>query len=99
MKKSITLICLAAILLPNLVFAFTFNKNNIISDQDLADVLDGSPVVLVMGAEGKGLRHLVGERCDRLARIPIDPQMESLNVSAASAISLYAAHMAQTKNR
>ena len=67
------------------------------ADQDLADVLDGSPVVLVMGAEGKGLRHLVGERCDRLARIPIHPQMESLNVSAASAIALYAAHMAQKK--
>jgi 23S rRNA (guanosine2251-2'-O)-methyltransferase len=65
------------------------------ADKDLADVLDGSPVVLVMGAEGKGLRHLVGERCDFLARIPIGAQMESLNVSAASAIALYAAHSAQ----
>jgi 23S rRNA (guanosine2251-2'-O)-methyltransferase len=65
------------------------------ADKDLADVLDGRPVVLVMGAEGKGLRHLVGERCDVLARIPIGAQMESLNVSAASAIALYAAHTAQ----
>jgi 23S rRNA (guanosine2251-2'-O)-methyltransferase len=67
------------------------------ADKDLADVLDGGPVVLVMGAEGKGLRHLVGERCDVLARIPIGAQMESLNVSAASAIALYAAHTAQAK--
>jgi 23S rRNA (guanosine2251-2'-O)-methyltransferase len=67
------------------------------ADRDLADVLDGSPTVLVMGAEGKGLRHLVGERCDHLARIPISPDMESLNVSAATAIALYAAHLAQTR--
>jgi 23S rRNA (guanosine2251-2'-O)-methyltransferase len=66
------------------------------ADKELSEVLDGSPVVLVMGAEGKGLRHLVGERCDFLARIPINAQMESLNVSAASAIALYAAHTAQT---
>ena len=37
MKKIITLICLAATLLPNAVFAFAFNKNNIISDSDLTD--------------------------------------------------------------
>ena len=67
------------------------------ADRELSEVLDGSPVVLVMGAEGKGLRHLVGERCDYLARIPIGAQMESLNVSAASAIALYAAHTAQTQ--
>ena len=67
------------------------------ADRELADVLDGSPTVLVMGAEGKGLRHLVGERCDHLARIPISPDMESLNVSAATAIALYAAHLAQTQ--
>lgn len=65
------------------------------AEHDLHEVLDGSPVVLVMGAEGKGLRQLVGTRCDRLARIPIHPHMESLNVSAATAIALYAAHMAQ----
>lgn len=65
------------------------------AEKELSEVLDGSPVVLVMGAEGKGLRHLVGERCDFLARIPIGAQMESLNVSAASAIALYAAYVAQ----
>ena len=69
------------------------------ADKELSDVLDGSPVVLVMGAEGKGLRHLVGERCDHLARIPIGAQMESLNVSAASAIALYAAYTAQKSHK
>ncbi len=48
------------------------------------------PIALVMGAEGAGLRPLVAETCARLARIPIASQMESLNVSAAAAVALYA---------
>jgi 23S rRNA (guanosine2251-2'-O)-methyltransferase len=46
---------------------------------------------LVLGAEGKGLRPLVAERCLTHARIPMSPTMESLNVAAAGAIALYAA--------
>lgn len=50
---------------------------------------DTRPVALVIGAEDKGLRQLVGERCERLARIPMAPGMESLNASVAAAIALY----------
>lgn len=52
--------------------------------------LDPPPkLVLVLGSEGEGLRRLVGESCDFLARIDIDPRMESLNVSVAAGIALY----------
>ena len=48
-------------------------------------------VVLVLGSEGEGLRRLVTEECDHLARLEIDPRMESLNVSVAAGIALYLA--------
>jgi 23S rRNA (guanosine2251-2'-O)-methyltransferase len=58
---------------------------------DLGQVLDGAPVVLVLGSEGEGLRRLVAEHCDELARIPMPGGFESLNVSAAAAVALYEA--------
>ncbi|OYX35322.1 MAG: 23S rRNA (guanosine(2251)-2'-O)-methyltransferase RlmB [Caulobacterales bacterium 32-69-10] len=55
----------------------------------LAEALDGTPTVLVLGSEGEGLRRLVGEHCDVLANIPMPGGFESLNVASAAAIALY----------
>ncbi|MGZ4205136.1 MAG: TrmH family RNA methyltransferase, partial [Actinomycetota bacterium] len=47
------------------------------------------PVVIVVGAEGKGVSALVRKRADKLVSIPTSGRIESLNASVAGAIALW----------
>ncbi|MFC4590633.1 23S rRNA (guanosine(2251)-2'-O)-methyltransferase RlmB [Sphaerisporangium corydalis] len=60
------------------------------SSTDIGDInLATSPLVVVVGSEGKGLSRLVREACDVIARIPMSPAAESLNAGVAAGIALY----------
>ncbi|WP_223787349.1 23S rRNA (guanosine(2251)-2'-O)-methyltransferase RlmB [Marinicella meishanensis] len=47
------------------------------------------PVAIVMGNEGKGLRHLVKQSCDHLIHIPMQGEVQSLNVAVATGVTLF----------
>lgn len=53
------------------------------------------PLALAFGAEGAGLRPAVAKSCSWLAKIPMTPGMESLNISNAAAIAFYEAERQQ----
>ena len=59
-------------------------------DHSPADLPELDRVAIVLGAEGKGLRQRTMELCDFRVRLPIDDRVESLNVSNAAAVALYA---------
>lgn len=64
------------------------------AEMELKDALGPQRVALVLGAEGPGMRLNTREHCDALARLPIGSAVESLNVSNAAAVALYAASVA-----
>lgn len=59
-------------------------------ENNIGEVKIADKAVLVMGAEGPGIRHLIKEHCDMLVKLPMDGAMPSINVSNAAAVALYA---------
>ncbi|MDC9714210.1 MAG: 23S rRNA (guanosine(2251)-2'-O)-methyltransferase RlmB [Gammaproteobacteria bacterium] len=56
-----------------------------------------SPSAIIMGSEGFGLRSLTKKSCDELAMIPMQGNVESLNVSVATGIALFEANRQRLK--
>ncbi len=59
------------------------------AEQLVYDAKLSGPTVLVMGAEGKGMRRLTRETCDELVKLPMAGAVSSLNVSVATGVCLY----------
>lgn len=59
--------------------------------QSLYDTPLNTPLALIVGNEGEGIRHGLREACDYLAAIPMSGKMESLNVSVACGVMLFEA--------
>ena len=89
--------CLPWIRVPNLARALDQLKDfgywrvglDASASQTLPEIDLGSDLVIILGAEGKGLRSLTLSHLDATAMIPIQNKIGSLNVSNAAAIALY----------
>lgn len=71
----------------NHFFAYGLDERG---EMNIGDIKSGGKMVLVLGAEGPGMRRLVSEHCDALVRLPMHGPMPSINVSNAAAVALYA---------
>lgn len=73
--------------------AMGFRRIGLDSDaaEPIEEAMTGDRIALVLGAEGKGLRHLTKDTCDVVARLSVPGEIASLNVSNAAALALYIA--------
>lgn len=71
-------------------YGFTLLGLDSEADIKIGDAPKSRPLALVLGSEGKGLRQKTRELCDAVARLDMPGTIKSLNVSIATAVSLYA---------
>ena len=71
-------------------YGFTIVGLDSEADSTVEQLTVKQPLAIVLGAEGKGLRKLTRETCDHLARLDLPGHIQSLNVSNAAALTLYA---------
>lgn len=57
---------------------------------DISDASGGNKLLMILGAEGKGIRHSLREKCDSMVKLPTIGPIASLNVSNAAAVAFYA---------
>lgn len=60
-------------------------------EKDYASIDYATPMAIIVGSEGKGIRRLVKDHCDHLVKIPLYGKIESLNASVAGAIVMFEA--------